>query len=331
MRRGTAGGSAMKVLVTGASGFVGGRIMARYADRDHLTMHGVGRRLSSAPRYSSIDLAKAVDGILDGLPWTPDAVIHCAAKATPYGSRASYVRDNVEATRNVVELCRRSGFPRLVYVSSSSVLYRDGDQVDLTEDAPVGPRFANVYAETKAAGEDAVRGYEGSWVIARPRAVFGPGDTVLFPRILAAATTRRLPRLVRDGAPARGDLIYVDNLADYLVQLAHRDDLRGCIHLTNNEPVVIQDLVDAVLSRLGLPLPTRRVPVSLALAAATATERAHRLLRLRGEPPVTRFGVGVMAWSKTFDVTRMIADLGPPPVSINEGIEAFVAWQRERL
>jgi nucleoside-diphosphate-sugar epimerase len=206
-----------------------------------------------------------------------DAVIHCAAKATPYGSRASYVRDNVEATRNVVEFCRLSGFPRLVYVSSSSVLYRDGDQLDLTEDAPVGPRFANDYAATKAAGEDVVRGYQGSWVIARPRAVFGPGDTVLFPSILAAAEAGRLPRLVRNGPPARGDLIYVDNLVDYLVQLAVRDDLGGCFHLTNNQPVVIEDRLVDILSRLGLPPPARRVPVSVALAAASVTERAYRL------------------------------------------------------
>lgn len=321
----------MKILVTGASGFVGGRIMARCADLDDLTLHGVARRRSDAPHYSSVDLASSPDGILAGLPWRPDAVIHCAAKATPYGSRADYVRDNVEVTRNVVEVCRRGGLPRLVYVSSSSVLYRDGDQLDLTEDAPVGPRFANDYAATKAAGEDVVRGYEGSWVIARPRAVFGPGDTVVFPRILAAAKAGRLPRLVRNGPPARGDLIYVDNLVDYLVQLAVRDDLVGCYHLTNNEPVVIEDLLADLLARLGLPRPTRRLPVSLALAAATATERAYRLLRLRGEPPVTRFGVGVLAWSKTFDVARMLADLGPPRVSIGEGIDAFVAWQRERL
>ncbi len=320
----------MKILVTGASGFVGGRIMARYGDHDDLRLHGVARRRSTAPNYSSIDLADSVDGILASLPWKPDAVIHCAAKATPYGSRAAYLRDNVEVTRNVVELCRRAGLPRLVYVSSSSVLYRDGDQLDLTEDAPVGPRFANQYAATKAAGEDVVRGYQGSWVVARPRAVFGPGDTVLFPRILAAAEAGRLPRLVRGGPPAQGDLIYVDNLADYLVQLAVRHDLVGCYHLTNNEPVVIEDLLADLLTRLGLPPPTRRVPVRFALAAATATERTYRFLRLRGEPPVTRFGVGVMAWSKTFDVTRMLADLGPPAVSIGDGIEAFVAWQRER-
>lgn len=93
-------------------------------------------------------------------------MIHCAAKATPY-AKADYVRDNVQVTRSVVDLCRRAGLPRLVYVSSSSVPYRDGDQLDLTEDSPVGPRFANDYAATKAAGEDVVRGFEGSWVTAR--------------------------------------------------------------------------------------------------------------------------------------------------------------------
>jgi nucleoside-diphosphate-sugar epimerase len=54
------------------------------------------------------------------------------------------------------------------------------------------------------------------------------------------------------------------------------------------------------------------------------------VLRLSGEPPITRFGVGVFAWSKTFDITRALTDLGPPSVSLADGIEAFVRWQREQ-
>ncbi|WP_278257307.1 SDR family oxidoreductase [Nocardioides convexus] len=55
-------------------------------------------------------------------------MIHCAARATPYAQRADYDRDNVIATQTVLEWCAALGSPRLVHVSSSSVLYRDGDQ-----------------------------------------------------------------------------------------------------------------------------------------------------------------------------------------------------------
>ena len=315
----------MKILVTGASGFVGGRFMARFRHRPGLLLHGVGRRPLPGPDYTAIDLSRPFE-----LSFAPDVVLHAAARASPWGRPAEFERDNVEATRQVLALCERVGRPRLVYVSSSSVFYRPGHQLDLTEGSPIGPRFVNEYARTKAVGEKLVEQYAGSWAIARPRAVFGPGDTVLFPRILAAARQGKLPLFASEGPPARGDLIYVDTLLDYLLALALRSELTGAYNLTNGQPVDIQPFLLDLVGRLGLPVPTRRLSVRTALAAAAATEAIYRLLRLPSEPPITRFGVGVFAWSKTFDVRKARAALGPPSVSLEEGVEAFVRWQREQ-
>ncbi|GAA1539601.1 NAD-dependent epimerase/dehydratase family protein [Nocardioides humi] len=320
----------MRLLVTGASGFVGGRLVEMAAAAGHEVV-GLGRRRLDRDGYLSVDLGRTDVAGLPDLPWEPDAVIHCAARATPYARRRDYERDNVIATRTVVDWCLRLGGLRLVHVSSSSVLYRDGDQLDLTEDSPVGPRFANDYARTKAASEEIVRRYGGSWVIARPRAVFGPGDTVLFPRIVAAAKAGRIPRLTGRATPAVGDLIYVDNLADCLLQLAARPELGGVYHLTNAEPVEIQAMLLDVIARLGLDPPTREVGVATAMRAATVLERTWRILHLPGEPPITPYGVGVLSWSKTFVPDRMLRDLGAPKVSVAEGVERFVAWQREHL
>lgn len=315
----------MKILVTGASGFVGGRFTSRFRGRPGLSLHGVGRRPLTDADYTALDLAEPFD-----LPFTPDVVVHAAARATPWARRQDYERDNVATTRQVISFCERSGLPRLVYVSSSSVFYRAGHQFGLTEASPIGPRFANDYAATKHAGELLVRRYSGQSVIVRPRAVFGPGDTVLFPRILAAARAGRLPLLTTSGPPAIGDLIYIDTLVDYLLAIATRSTVADAYNLTNNQPVVIQDFLVDVFRRLGLPTPTRRVSARTAMAVAAATEAFYRLLGLAGEPPITRFGVGVLAWSKTFDVGRALADLGPPSVSLAEGVDAFVRWQREQ-
>lgn len=323
----------MKLLVTGASGFVGGRLVEMAQEAGHQTF-GIGRRRLDRDDYASVDLGRVAPEEMAGLPalpWQPDAVIHCAARATPYAPRKAYDRDNVTATRTVVEWCRRLGSPRLVHVSSSSVLYRDGDQLDLTEDSPVGPTFANDYARTKAESEAVVREYDASWVVARPRAVFGPGDTVLFPRIIAAAKAGRVPRLTGRAEPAVGDLVYVDNLADQLLQLAARPELGGVYHLTNAEPVEIQAMLLEVIDRLGLEPPTREVSLTTAMRAATVLERAWRLLHLPGEPPITPYGVGVLSWSKTFVPDKMLRDLGTPQVSVAEGVDRFVAWQRANL
>jgi len=320
----------MRLLVTGASGFVGGRLWERATAAGHEVV-GVGRRRLDRPDYLSVDLGRTPSAELPALPWRPDAVVHCAARATPYASRADYERDNVIATRTVLDWCAMLGSPRLVHVSSSSVLYRDGDQLDLTEETPLPDTFANDYARTKADSERIIRSYGGSWVIARPRAVFGPGDTVLFPRIIAAAKAGRVPRLTGRATPAVGDLVYVDNLADHLLQLAARPDLGGVYHLTNAEPVEIQALLLEVIERLGFDPPSREVGLTTAMRVATVLERAWRLLHLPGEPPITPYGVGVLSWSKTFVPDKMLRDLGPPAVSVAQGVDEFVAWQREQL
>jgi nucleoside-diphosphate-sugar epimerase len=318
----------MKIVVTGASGFVGGAYFQRFRHADGLTLHGVGRRRLplDASDYTAIDLSQPFD-----LPFEPDVVLHAAARVSPWGTRAEYQRQNVDATRHVIDFCHRRGLPRLVYVSSSSVFYRDGHQLGLTEESPIGPDFVNDYAATKYEGERLVRAYPGEWTIVRPRAVFGPGDTVLFPRIVAAARRGRFPLIDTGAPPAVGDLIYIDTLTDYLHAAVASPRAAGrAFNLTNNQAVALLPFLLDVFDRLGLPRPTRRVSLRTAMWAARSSEIAYRVLRLPGEPPITRYGVGVFAWSKTFDVSRALETFGPPSVSLERGVEAFVEWQRQQ-
>lgn len=317
----------MKLLVTGASGFVGGKLVERARLQRDVETFGVGRRVRPAdPAYASVDLSRPFS-----VPFSPDVVVHAAARSSPWGTHAEFHRHNVEATRHVIEFCERHGRPKLIYVSSSSVFYRPEHQFDLTESSPIGPAFVNTYAATKFAGEQLVRAYTGPSTILRPRAVFGPGDTVLFPRILAAAQSGRLPLLLPEGPPARGDLIYIDSLTDYILRAARDPAVTGDFNLTNAQPVPILDFLLGIFDRLDLPRPTRRVPVRRALRFAALTEFVYRAMPFLGEPPITRFGVSVFAWSKTFDVQKALAALGPPSVSLADGVENFVHWQRGSL
>jgi nucleoside-diphosphate-sugar epimerase len=315
----------MKLLITGASGFVGGRFLQRFRNTPGLELLGIGRRALPDPDYRAVDLSRPFE-----IDFAPDVVIHAAALSSPFAPRRDYLRHNVEATRNVIDWCRANGLPKLVYISSSSVHYRPHDQLGIREDDPIGPRFANTYAETKAAGEHLVRAYPGAWTLLRPRAVFGPGDTVLFPRLLAAAARGKLPRIVREGPPALGDLIGVDALADYMLRAAQRPEAVGAFNLSHGEPVPMQDFIAEVFRRLDLPPPQRRVPYRLAHLAAHAAELAWTVLPLRGEPPVTRFGIDVLCFSKTFDIAKAHAVLGPPSMTLAESLDAFIDWQRRQ-
>lgn len=316
-----------KILITGASGFVGGSFCRQFAGRTDVEIRGLGRRASALPGYMQADLTQPL-----ALDWQPDVVIHAAARSSPWGSLQEFRRQNVLATRHVVDFCEAHAVPRLIYISSSSVFYREADQLGMTEESPIGPEFVNHYARTKHEGEEVAGSFSGSVCILRPRAVFGPEDTVLFPRILRAAQQGKMAFISRPGEPpALGDLIYIDSLCDYLMRAALDASITGDFNLTNHEPVEIQDFLARVFTALDLPLPSRSIPREKALRIATVLERVFKLLLPWKEPPITRFGVGVLGYSKTFDAGKSLRVLGPPSVGLEEGLRRFVEWQKQQL
>jgi nucleoside-diphosphate-sugar epimerase len=316
----------MKILLTGASGFVGSSFLKRFSERSNLEIHGTGRRPAPFPNYTRHDLTNPLH-----LDFTPDVVIHAAARALPWGSRADFHAQNVTATANVLDFCRRRNVLNFVYLSSSSVFYREADQENMTEATSIGPDFVNDYARTKYEGELLVRNFPGRRVILRPRAVFGPGDTVLFPRLLAAAQAGKMYRFDRPGPPARGDLIYIDTLCEYMLTAATNSSVQGEFNLTNGKPIEIESFLFGIFAQLGIPLPSKSLSCQRALQIATAIEWFYKVFLPRREPPITRFGIGVLAYSKTFDISKSLASLGPPAVSLQEGVEAFIRWQKKHM
>ena len=286
-------------------------------------MLGMGRRQLSIPNYISHDLTTPMPE-LGGEPF--DVVVHSAAKVSPWGKRVDFVRNNVEATQHVLDYCIQHGLPKLIFISSPSVYYKAEHQLNLTEESPLPEKFFNAYAETKRAAELLVEQYPGEWAILRPRAVFGPGDTVLLPRLLLAARAGRLPLLIPRDGPVVGDLIYIENLTDAILKTATDPAITGTYNLTNNEPVAILEFLLDILKQLDFPIPQRRVSVGRAMAVAWAIEKFFSCFLPNREPLITRFGVHLFAYSKTFDVSKMLRDLGTPRVSVAEGVKETVAW-----
>lgn len=313
------------ILITGSSGFIGGVTHARFQSMGWETI-GIGRRKSDQDSYVRFDLSTALDDSIRDAIASADVVLHAAARSSPWGSRKQFESANVVATRNLLEACNRSSKPKFIFVSSSSVYYRAADQLGINESTPQAEPAVNLYAETKQRAEELVRGYAGEWVILRPRAVYGTGDMVLFPRILAAAKAGKLPLLIREGKPAVGDLIAIENLVDCFVRAASDDQVRGEYNLTDNDPQEIIAFLLSVFDKLGIEKPQKQISVKTAMRAAWMLEHVFRLAMPWREPPITRFGVHVFAYSKTFDVSKMLEVFGPPKRNTQQSVDEFVSW-----
>ena len=323
------------VLVTGATGFLGGavcRLLVRRGWRVTATgrNEAAGHTLTRTGipfRRASLEHAPETIGLCDG----QRAVVHCAARSSPWGTWREFHAANVCATENILHAARESRVERFVHISTPSVYFDFRHRLALTETSPLPARPANAYAATKLAAEHFVLAAAHTGlpvVVLRPRAIFGPGDTTIFPRLLRAAKAGRLP-VIGDGRNV-ADLTCIDNAALAVAcALEAPADCHGHVfNVTNGEPVVLWEFIATLLGQLGLPAPRRRLPVRAALLLAALAEGVGRL-RNR-EPSLTRYGVGVLAYSQTFDISRAHAMLGyQPTVSTAEGARRLVAHLRQ--
>ena len=260
----------MRVLLTGSNGFLGSAT-ALLARRRGWEVVGLGRSVAPTTpvdHYVRHDLSAPLPR--DLVPGPIDAIIHAAALASPFAPPREFIAANIIGTRNILDWATKHAMPPLVHVSSSSVLYRDADQFDLTEESPriSDDEQLNAYSRSKAVAERAVERYRGPWSILRPRAVIGEGDTVLLPRILRLADRGLLPALEpRHGPRVRVDLTDVGTVAHYLLEAVDRQ-VAGIYNVTNAQPVELYPFALDLLSRIGVVPRLRRVPPGLARGIA---------------------------------------------------------------
>lgn len=320
-----------RIVVTGATGFLGGAIARRLvATRPDARVLGIGRDRergralrADGVEWLALDLddAAGVARAFEGA----DAVVHSAALSSPWGRRADFERANIDASEHVVAASIAAGAQRLVHVSTPGIYHDGRPHRGIAEDDPLPARAANHYADTKRIAEQRVLAHcerAGLPVLVlRPRAIFGPGDSAILPRIAQAMRQGRLRRL-GDGR-CTVDLTYVENVVDAaLLALDAPATLSGrAYNITNGEPVAIWDVIDRLADALALPRPGKRAPLPLALAMSSVIENAYRLLRPGVEPPVLRYAVELLSVDMTLDIGRARDELGyRPRIGMDEAL-----------
>lgn len=320
----------MRVLVTGASGMLGGAVATALRDRgDHVRafqrrpagLTGVEDHLGSLTEPD--DVRRAVDGM--------DAVVHLAAKVSISGPESEYEDINIGGTAHVLDALRAAGGGRLVNISSPSVAHLGTSIVGL-DATPADPAHARgPYARTKAAAELLAMGADGADGLLvtsiRPHVVWGPGDTQLVQRIVERAAHGRLPLL--DQGLALIDTTYVTNAAEAIVAAVDRiDDVHGeSFVVTNGEPRTVRDVLGGMCDAAGVPRPALRVPGSLARWAGRVIERVWDVRPGGDEPPMTEFLAEQLSTAHWFDQRRTQERLRwTPRVSMDAGFDELARY-----
>lgn len=325
----------MKLLVTGASGFIGSRLAQILVELGH-TVVATGRSANDIESARVARLAAAGIRVQEGSLLTPgfadtlvggcDAVIHLAAAQHEGNVPDSWFRDvNVSGTRALISAAIGAGVRRFVYGSTIGI-YGSARDGELDENSP--PRPENIYGVTKYEAEQAVREHASriETCVARISETFGPGDFRLLK--LFKAINSGAFMMLGSGLNLR-QVIHVDDLCRaLLLTTQHPAALNETFVFAGAEVMNTRQMVAQIAKALDRKPSNVRIPVWPFRAAAAVFEATFKPLGL--QPPLTQRRLDFFTKSFVFSTAKYRRMLEfEPRISFADGARATAAWYRD--
>ncbi len=321
----------MVCLVTGASGFLGGRlaqvliergesvrILARpHSDLSHLD------GLSVDIVYGGLDDIEAIRQAAAG----SRVIYHCAGAVTDWAAWKTYYTANVLGVQNMVDVAASvSTLERFIHISTSDVY---GFPLQACDETYPLTDIGLPYNRTKIMGERIVWEAARSGLpvtVLRPASIYGPRSKDFVFEI--GTLIMKSQMIVVSGGRSRAGLAYVDNVVDCILLAAQASCASGQAYNVRDETdETWRQYVDALAGALGKARPKLSISLALALILARCFEGIYTALPLKGRPFVTRHAALVLGRDQGYAISKAQGDLGfSSQVSFKEGIRRSAAW-----
>jgi dihydroflavonol-4-reductase len=323
----------MRVFVTGATGFIGGRAAERLTAAGH-ELSCLVRKTSDTGRLSKLgatltpgditDKASVLEG-MNGCDW----VINIAAAYTFWLPRKQvYTAINVGGTRNVIEAAVEKGVSKVVHVSTVAV-YGKPAESPFKEDVAPGPVRFSEYARTKYEGDLAAWEISKSrnlpLVMVYPGGVLGPNDPKATGEYIQNLIGGRMPATVFDDA--RFPWVHVRDVAEIIVRAAEKEGNAGEKYLAVAETLTFGQINQMISEISGVTLPRLKMPDWLAMANAVLLTAVADITK---KPPLLGMAIDQMRTMKVgaeVDGSKAQRELGitytPIRVALEEAIASY--------
>ncbi|CAI9095143.1 OLC1v1031020C1 [Oldenlandia corymbosa var. corymbosa] len=269
-----------------------------------------------------------------------EVVFHMAAPDSSINNHQLHYSVNVLGTKNVIDACVELKVKRLICTSSPSVVF-DGIHgiYNGEETLPYPAKHNDSYSATKAEGEALAlksNGTNGLLICCiRPSSIFGPGDRLLVPSLVAAAKAGKMKFIIGDGNN-QYDFTYVENVAHAHICAERALASGGAVaekaagqafFITNMEPIKFWEFISLILEGLGYKRPTVKIPVFVVMPIAHMVELIYKILAPYGMkvPQFTPSRIRLLSCTRTFNSSKANDCLGYTPiVSLQEGIKRTI-------
>jgi nucleoside-diphosphate-sugar epimerase len=330
----------VKVLVTGAAGFLGGHLV------DMLLEHGdevraMVRPVENASRLRSLVGVEVAQGDLTDRDSLKRAVrgVRCvynvAAKTGPWGLEKDYTAVNVWGVADLMTAAMDAGVPRIVHTSSITV-YGHHLKGIVTEDHPMQAED-NPYSRTKIAGErliaDFVKERGAPVVVVRPAWIYGPRDTASFGRFVSLVESRKGFQI--GSGKNIVPVVYVRDVAQGLIKAgtASEEVIGEAYTIADDRRVTQAEYLNAMADFLQVPPVSRKLPYVALYAAGRTAEMLWQAMgrRKSAPPPVTTYGVTLLGGNQEFSIEKARHELGyQPEYDVIRGVHEGVNWYLEQ-
>jgi nucleoside-diphosphate-sugar epimerase len=338
-------GQKIVVIVVGGTGFIGRRLVEQLAIKGipHISIsRGFKPQGSLNPKTAKLtcDVCLPVDSwlqnlkdLIDGQSRDPEvAMVNCAGLVSQHATVDHYQKQNLGALQNLMSASPLLGVKRFVHISSSSIYASFRDQQGLREDQVHPEELISPYAASKWQCEEYLKNFDHyastapTRLVLRPQLVYGPGESVFLPSILAQASGLGLPKTSRDGPEL--DFTYVGNLVEAILLALQVKAVENyaVYNVTDGAPVKIIEAIQMICRESGRSFKTFWMPKKALQLLAEASENFSSLYDtisrndLERKPfLITKMQASVFTASRTLSISKAKAELGYQP--------KFGSWQ----